>query len=815
LALTKTEGRRTKDQKQESNMLNNLRYAIRILVKQPSYSLIAILTLGLGIGASTAIFAVVNGVLLRPLPFKESKQLVMVWLRGAEAAGGDRTPLPVSDLNDWRAQSRSFDSISAYQYGFFNYLSGSDPEQVRGASVTSNLLSTLGVGVQLGRDLMPADEVVGAARVALLSDSFWRTHFNSDPTVIGRTINLNGNVTTIVGVLPPHLNFPDKNTSFWRAIQLEQPTRRGPYFLTGVARLRQGVDIQQATIETRSAHSTFGGGNFHFNILSINDFIVGNVRAALLALLVAVTLVLLIAAVNVANLTLVRGASRINEMTIRKALGASQLDILRQLLTEGLVLALLGSVVGIVLAFWGVSLIERFGPENLPRMDAIRLDPLVLLWTAAMSIFAGVVFGLMPAVQFSRLRINLVLGASGTRTTDTRGKKLWSNTFVVTEMALAVILVVGGGLLVRSFWRLQHVNVGIDADKLLTMQIQLRGQRYEDEHNAHELYSRLLERVQALPGVRAAGISTSLPPDLTDYSSNFTIEGNPPPAKDEPRIAYFIGVSSDYFKALNIQLHGGRFIDTNDIAGRPNVVLINETLRRTFFGPINPISKRLNLSTEKEPQWYEIVGVVADVKYNGLAEDVQPAIYLSTAQVPTWRAALIVKTDLSDPLSLTSAIRREVQQLDPQLPIAEIATMDQKLSAAMSQPRFRTSLVALFALNALLLACVGIYGVISYSVAQRTHEIGIRMALGAQKQNVLYMIIKQGLTLTIIGVGLGVTASYFLTRLMSSLLFGVAPTDLVTFVFGACLLVATALLGTYLPARRATRVDPLVALRYE
>ena len=796
-------------------MLNDLRYAIRILLKQPSYSLIAILTLGLGIGASTAIFAVVNGVLLRPLPFKESKQLVMVWLKGAEAAGGDRTPLPVSDLNDWRAQSRSFDSISAYQYGSFNYLSGTEPEQIRGVSVTSNLLTTLGVGVQLGRDLTPADETVGAPGVALLSDSFWRSHFNSDRNVIGRTIDLNGNATTIVGVLPPRLNFPDKNTSVWRALQLEQPTRRGPYFLTGVARLRHGVDVQQATVETHSAHSTFDGGNFHFNILSINDFIVGNVRAALLALLIAVTLVLLIAAVNVANLTLVRGASRINEMTIRKALGASQLDILRQLLTEGLVLALLGSVVGIGLAFWGVSLIERFAPENLPRLDAIRVDPLVLLWTSAMTIFAGVVFGLMPAVQFSRLRINLVHSASGTRTTETRGKKLWSNTFVVTEMALAVILVVGGGLLVRSLWRLQHVNVGIDTDKVLTMQIQLRGQHYRDEHNAHELYSRLLERVQALPGVRAAAISTSLPPDITDYSSNFTIEGNPPPAKGEPMIAYFIGVSPDYFKAFNIQLHGGRFIDTNDIAGRPNAVLINDTLRRTFFGSINPIGKRLNLSTEKDPQWYEIVGAVADVKYNGLSEEVQPAIYLSTAQVPTWRAALIVKTDLSEPLSLTSAIRRELQQLDPQLPIAEIATMDQKLSAAMSQPRFRTSLVALFALTALLLACIGIYGVISYSVAQRTHEIGIRMALGAQKQNVMYMIIKQGVLLTTIGVALGIAASYFLTRLMSSLLFGVATNDLVTFVFGAGLLVATALLGTYLPARRATKVDPLVALRYE
>jgi len=349
----------------------------------------------------------------------------------------------------------------------------------------------------------------------------------------------------------------------------------------------------------------------------------------------------------------------------------------------------------------------------------------------------------------------------------------------------------------------------------LTMQIQLRGQRYLEEHHAQEFYSRLLERIQALPGVRAAAFSTSLPPDVTDYSSNFTIEGNPPSAKDEPMIAYFIGVSPDYFKAFNIQLHGGRFIDKNDIAGRPNVILINDTLRRTFFGPTNPIGKRLNLGSEKEPQWNEIVGVVGDVKYNGLSQDVQPALYLSSAQVPTWRAALIVKTDLSDPLALTTGIRKELQQLDSQLPIAEIATMDQKMVAAMSQPRFRTSLVALFALTALLLACIGIYGVISYSVAQRTHEIGIRMALGAQKQNVLYMVIKQGVVLAMVGVALGIAASYFVTRLLSSLLFGISPTDLATFVFSAALLVVTALLGTYFPARRATKVDPLIALRYE
>jgi len=364
-------------------------------------------------------------------------------------------------------------------------------------------------------------------------------------------------------------------------------------------------------------------------------------------------------------------------------------------------------------------------------------------------------------------------------------------------------------------WRLQHVNVGIDPDKVLTMKIQLRGQKYNEEQQAQQFYSGLLTKVQALPGVRSAAISTSLPPDVTDYSSDFTIEGSAPAASDEPRIAYFISVSPDYFRTLNIQLRSGRFIENGDISGRPEVTLINETFRRTFFGPVDPIGKRLNLGSEKEPQWHEIVGVVADVKYHGLSQDVQPALYLSASQTTAWGASLIVKTDVPAPLTLTSAIRREMQQLDSQLPFADIATMDQRMSAAMSQQRFRTSLVGLFALQALLLACIGIYGVISYSVAQRTHEIGIRMALGAQKQNVLYMIIKQGVVLTTIGVALGIAASYFLTRLMSSLLFGVTPTDLMTFVCSAGLLVTTALLGTYLPARRAASVDPLVALRYE
>jgi putative ABC transport system permease protein len=795
--------------------MNDLRYGLRILLKQPGYSLIAIVTLALGIGANTGIFAVVYGVLLRPLPFKDSERVVMVWFRGAEAAGGDRTPLSVADLNDWRSQTHSFESISALQYGVFNYIGTADPEQLRGLSVTSNFLSTLGVGVQLGREFQASDEVVGAPRVAILSNQFWRSHFNSDPKIIGSAINLSGESTTIVGVLPPNLNFPDKDVSFWRAIQLDQPIRRGPYFLRGVARLKPGVDIPEATAEARTIHSTMDGGKFDLNILSLNDFIVGDVRGALLALLVAVTLVLLIASVNVANLTLVRAASRVREMAIRKALGASQGDILRQLLIESVALAFVGGIVGMVLAVWGVSLIQKFAPENLPRLDQVRIEPLVFVWTALMSVFTGVVFGLVPAFQSSRHTLNQNLRDSSASSTDTRLKKRWRNTLVVAEMALAVLLIVGGGLLVKSLWRLQRVNVGINTDHLLTMQVWLRGQRYAKEQQVRDFYSRLTERVQALPGVRAAAVGTSLPPDVTDYSSDFMIEGSPAPTQNDPRIAYFIRVSPDYFRAFSIQLRGGRFINENDIPGRPNVTMINETLRNRFFGPVNPVGKRLNLGSEQEPQWHEIVGVVADVKYNGLTEEVQPAIYLAAAQASTSGMSLIIKTDLSDPLSLTAAVRKQVHELDPELPVADVATMDQKMAAAVSQPRFRTSLVAFFAIIALMLACVGIYGVISYSVAERTHEIGIRMALGAQGRDVLYMIIKQGLILATIGVALGITASYLLTRLMSSLLFGVKPDDLVTFAVSALLLAATALLATYLPARRATKVDPLVALRYE
>ena len=796
-------------------MLNDLRYGLRRLLKQPGFTATAIITLALGIGANTAIFSVVNGVLLRPLPFKNPNSLVMVWNMGAKAAGGDRTPLAAADVIDWRAQSHAFESIAAFEYGVFNYVGGETPEQVFGVSVTANFVSTLGAGIQLGRDFQASDENVGAPRVALLSDRFWRSHFGGDPNVLGRSVNLSGMATTIIGVMSPGVDFPYKDVALWRAIQVAQPTRRGPYFLSGLARLKPGVDIQQAKADTRTVRSTFDKHNLDFNLLPVSEFLLGDVRPALLALLIAVSLVLIIAAVNVANLTLVRTASRTKEISIRAALGARRGDLIRQLLTESLLLSIASGMVGVLFALWGVSLIVRFAPTDLPRIDQIRVDPFVLFWTVIVSLLTGLIFGIVPALQSSRFSLSQMLRETAHSSTEAAAKRRWRNALVVAELALAVTLIAGGGLLLKSLWRLHQVNLGINKDRLLTMQMQLRGEQYQDERLIRDFYSQLTETIRHLPGVHDAAVSTSLPPDLADFSSDFTIEGQGPVPNGEPQIAYFISVSPEYFRVLNIPLRGGRAFEATDNPERPGVTIINETFRRRFFPGEDPVGKRLNLGSESQPRWNQIVGVAEDVKYNGIAEDVQPAIYLAAAQSPSTGMSLIIQSDGVDPLSLTSAVRAVVKQLESQLPVSDVLTMDDRISVAMSQPRFRTTLITLFAVMALILACLGIYSVLSYSVVQRTHEIGVRMALGAQSRDVLGMVIRQALVLTLAGVVLGLVASYFVTGLMAKLLFGVKPNDLPTFAATTLVLIGTALISSYFPARRATKVDPLVALRYE
>src|SRR6185295_12405250 len=499
------------------------------------------------------------------------------------------------------------------------------------------------------------DEQVGVERTVLISDRFWRSHFGADKQVVGRSINLSGVSTTIIGVMPAGLDFPSRDTDLWRAMQLEVPTRRGPYFLTGVGRLKPGVQVQQARAESLTIKSSLENYNLDFNVLPVNEFIFGDSRPALIALFVAVTLVLLIAAVNVANLTLVRAASRLKEISIRTALGASRGRVIRRLLTESLLLAIAGGAVVTLCAFWGVSALVQFAPENLPRVNQIKIDGVVLLWTAAVSLLTGLAFGLVPAWQGSRLNLNEVLRDGGRGSTESAGRRRGRSVLVIAELALAVMLLTGAGLLIKSLWRLQQVDLGINPGHVLTMQVSLWGQRYEKPEQVREFSSRLIEQTRSLPGVRAAALTNSLPPDQTEFSSVFTIEGRTP-AKDLPQIAYFNLVSTEYFQALCIPLHAGRFFSNSDSSGSPKVIVINETLRRRFFPGEDPLGKRINL-TFPEPVWTQIVGVVGDVKYNGLADDVQPAIYLPTEQTPSWGLALILKTDGADPLSLTTPAR--------------------------------------------------------------------------------------------------------------------------------------------------------------
>src|SRR6185503_5605809 len=554
------------------SLFTDIRFSFRSLVNQPGFSLVAILTLALGIGANTAIFSVVNAVLLRPLPFKDPKRVVLVWNNGAEAAGGDRTPLAAVDLQDWRAQSRSFDSIGAFQLGTFNYTSSEVPEQLRGIGATANLLSLLGAVPQIGRDFQTADEQVGAERTILISDRFWRSHFGADKQVVGRSINLSGISTTIIGVMPANLDFPSRDVDLWRALQLEPPTRRGPYFLTGVARLKPGVQVQQARAESLTIKSRFENYNLDFNVLPVNEFLFGDVRPALIALLVAVTLVLLIAAVNVANLTLVRAASRLKEISIRTALGASRGRIIRRLLIESLLLAIAGGVVGTLCAFWGVSALVQFAPENLPRVNQIKIDGFVLLWTGVVTLLTGLAFGLVPAWQGSRLNLNEVLRDGGRGSTESAGRRRGRSVLVIAELALAVMLLTGAGLLIKSLWRLQQVDLGINPERVVTMQMSLRGQRYEKPEAVRELNSRLIEQTRNLPAVRAAALTNSLPPDETEFSSNFIVEGKTP-LKDVPQIAYFNLVSTEYFQALGIPVRAGRTFTSSDSSNSPRVIL--------------------------------------------------------------------------------------------------------------------------------------------------------------------------------------------------------------------------------------------------
>jgi len=798
----------------------DFRYAFRILIKNPGITAIAVLALALGIGANTAIFTIVNSVLIRPLPFSEPDGLLLTYATDP-SIGQERIPFCVADFLDWRAQNHIFEKIAAFSDNRFAYTGGDVPEQFAGAWVTADFFEVLAQQPEIGRTFLPDEDQPGRAPVVVVSHSFWQRKLGADPNVVGRQITLNNNPFSIVGVMPPGFAFPGQDIALWAVERLDPPSRRGPFYMWGIGRLVPGATLAQARAEMDSiaqriqqeTHST--QNDVTFTAIGLTERMVGDARPALLVLMAAVILVLLIASANVANLLLAKATAREKEMAIRKALGASRARLIGQMLTESVLLAVIGGAVGLLLAQWGVDALLALGPDDIPRISEVRIDGRVLGFTFLISMLSGVIFGLAPALQSSRVNLNEALKEGGRSGSEGFRNRRMRNLLVVAEIAMSLVLLVSAGLMIRSFIKLQNVSPGFNAGNILTMQLSLPRSKYTTPAQTAAFYQQLLSKVEALPGAESAAISISLPPNGLEVSDNFSIEEHPTPAGASDPQAPVVFISPKYFTTLGAPLLAGRYFTDNDRDGTPPVVIINDTMARQYFGEEDPIGKRFKEGVASgDNPWMEIVGVVGNVKYTGLEAKEEPAFYIPHLQNPIRFMHLIVRAT-SNPGALLPAIRSEVWSLDKDLPVARVRTMDQLLSESVAQPRFRTLLLAVFAAVALLLATVGIYGVMSYSVTQRTHEIGIRMALGANPGEIVKMVVSQGLKLALIGAGVGLIGAYVATRLFENLLFDVSATDPMTFAFISVLLIATALLASYIPARRATKVDPMAALRYE
>lgn len=805
-------------------ILQDLRYAARTLARTPGFTAVAVATLALGIGATTAIWSLVDAVLLRPLPFSEPDRLAAVWMTGGQ--GGERYPMSEADLRDWRARNRAFAQVSAFVETRFALTGEGEPELLSGAWVTSNFFATLGVRPLLGRAPLPEDDRPAAEAAVVLSHGFWRRRFAADPRVVGRTVALDGSRLTVLGVMPPEVAFPPGSygpVELWTVLKDAPPPRRGPYYLNGVARLAPGVTLEGARAELAvigraiERDNPLSNAGARFAAAPLADDLVGNVRPALLVLLGAVGFVLLIAAANVANLLLVRAAGREREMAVRAALGAGRRRIARQLLTESVLLAAAGAAAGLLLAWWGVELLPRFAPAALPRLDGVALDGRVLGFTALLTLATGLLFGLAPALQGSRRDLHAGLKEGG-RSGDSPGRQRLRRLVVASEVAAALVLLVGAGLLLASYWRLQGTSAGIRPEGVWTTQVELPSARYEEDRQVIAFYRELLARIEALPGVRSAGVGISLPPHMLTMTDGFTPEGHTvPPGRSAP-LAVLDFVSPGYFQTLGVPLLAGRPFGPADREEAPGVVIVNRTLARRHF-PQGAVGRRLKIGGPERPDnaWLEIVGVVADVKYGGLAAPAEPAYYLPTGQLASHGMRLVVRADGRDAAAagLAARVRQTVRGLDRDLPVEAVRPLPGLVAESIAAPRLRTQLIGAFGALALVLAAIGIYGVLAYTVAQRTREVGIRMALGAGRGGVTRLVLGEMLGVVLGGLAVGLAAAFALTRLLRGLLFEIAPTDPRIFVGVPLLLAVCALLAAYLPARRAARVEPVVALRSE
>jgi putative ABC transport system permease protein len=807
-------------------ILKDISYGVRSLLKHPGFTALVVVTLALGIGASTAIFSIVNTVLLRPLPYRTADRVVAIQEVDPNGKRGQVTP---ANFLDWRAQNTSFEQLAAILTRPANLGFDDHAERVELAMTSANFFAVFGTEPQRGRFFIPTDEQAGHPQIVVVSHSLWQARFGSDPEIVGKPIALDGQNYTVVGIAPAGFQYPDK-TEVWvppyklapTVSERMDPTQvRGFGMLAAVALLKPGVSLEQAkgemeTITARLRQQYPESNNRRFNrVVSLHEHLVGETSKMLWLLLGAVGFVLLIACANVANLLLASAASRQKEMAIRTALGASRWRVMQQLFTESTILALAGGAVGLLLALWGVALMTRLLPQEFPRLEEINMDWRVLGFTLGASVLTGILFGLAPALQISKTDVQESLKESGRGASSSRRHNRLRNLLIVGEVALSVVLLVGAGLLFRSFLQLQSVKAGFTPQQLLTLRLTPSGPRYARDADYMSFYSQVMERISTLPGVQAVGAINTLPL-AKGPTGGFMIEGGPVLTRDKWPSTNYRGVSSDYFRAMNIPLVQGRAFTERDKEGAPLVIIVNQAVARRDFPNMNPVGKRISLGTDANGQvvWWEIVGVAADVRNLELREEASPEFYTAALQ-DTWRGMSVVVRTTTEPAGLAAEIRRIVADVDKSAPVSEVKTMENIVSESVMQPRFNLFLLSLFSGIALLLSAAGIYGVTAYAVTQRTHEFGIRMALGAQVSDVLKMILGQGMLLIAIGVVIGLGASFALTRLLKTLVFGVSVTDPLTFVAITIVLMFVALLACYIPARRATKVDPLVALRYE
>ncbi|HYJ85536.1 MAG TPA: ABC transporter permease [Pyrinomonadaceae bacterium] len=811
-------------------LLQDIRYAARSLVKQKTFTVVAVITLALGIGANTAIFSVVNQLLLRPLPYADADRLVMLWEVSSE--GQHQNVTSRANFSGWRDQNTSFEGMAAFTDQRLNLTGSGEAEEVSVQFATTELFRVLGVEPILGRGMTAEDGKTGAPNIVVLGYNFWQRRFGGDAQIMGKPIMLNGEPFTVVGVMPPNFQWHIRQRSgtgraaeIWTVLPMppltgENATSRGR-FLSVVARLKGGATLQQATADMKTIASRLEQDAPRFNrgtgteVIPLRDQFVGNVRFALWIILGAVGLVLLIACANVANLLLSRAAAREKEIAVRAALGAGRWRIVRQLLTESLLLATLGSLLGLALAWWGIKALVAISPRDLVNLQHVGLNLTVLAWTMGLSLLTGIIFGLVPALEASRPDLNGALKeGKGTEGQSPRSRRLRS-ALVVTEVALALILLASAGLLVKSFNRLLNIDRGFNPDNLMTMVVRLPEAKYRDDAQMVSFFRRATERIRSLPGVSAVGMVNYLPLyGGLGARTGYTIEGRPAELPGDGPSTHVRVTDASYFSTMGIPLLRGRNFTDFETNEARHVVLISESMARQHFPGEDPIGKRVTIPMSEKPVPTEIVGIVGDVRYESLVEEPEPTVYMPHPELTYPFMTLVIRTP-GDPSAIVPAVKRELNELDPDQPVSDVRTMSQVMADTVARARFNTLLLALFAGLATLLAAVGIFGVMNYSLTMRTREIGLRMALGAQPGKVVMLMLKQGLVLTLIGTAIGLAGALALTRLMSSLLFGVHTADPATFAVIVLLLMVVSLIACYLPARRAARIDPLIALRAE